>query len=217
MAFREWGHKIGVAARFVTGAAIGGYAFAGFSHNMASVAEVTGASMHPTINPHLPPRSRSPSDKRPGEWMLIESFSQRTLGRIQRGDVVWFVAPDNPRRGMIKRVIALPGDEVRLLRTAKGSRGSQRTLIVPNGRFWAEGDNPAADELGHMSCDSNDPNVGPVPIGLLRGRVVGVVWPPSRFGVMMERREAPPGRLVRISPKGAEPSGWRKYWNKGLL
>lgn len=193
-------------------AAFGLCASAGLVGYVVTVGEVTGASMHPTINPHLPARSTLPSDKQPGEWLIIERFSQRFLGSVRRGDVVCFVAPDDPRRLMIKRVIALPGDEVRPVSTGDG----RRTLIVPEGRFWAEGDNPAVRDDGtRVSTDSNDRNIGPVPLGLLRGRLVGVVWPPSRFGVLMERREASPGRLVRMAPDKDEP-GWRQFWKMGF-
>lgn len=44
-------------------------------------------------------------------------------------------------------------------------------LQVPAGHVWLEGDNL------ENSCDSRD--FGPVPQGLIRGRVICKVWPPN--------------------------------------
>lgn len=54
---------------------------------------------------------------------------------------------------------------------------------VPMGHCWVEGDNP------QLSRDSRD--FGPVPLGLVRGIVVGVMWPPSRVGFIQNRRGSP--------------------------
>jgi hypothetical protein len=51
---------------------------------------------------------------------------------------------------------------------------------VPPGHVWVEGDNPAL----HMCLDSNP--YGPVPVGLLVGRVRAVVWPFRRAGWVRE-------------------------------
>ncbi|KAI8918957.1 peptidase S24/S26A/S26B/S26C [Entophlyctis helioformis] len=51
---------------------------------------------------------------------------------------------------------------------------------VPQGHVWIEGDEP------HRGIDSRV--FGPVPIGLVIGRVLGVVWPPERFGSPLYRR-----------------------------
>ncbi|KAJ0610820.1 putative signal peptidase I [Helianthus annuus] len=44
---------------------------------------------------------------------------------------------------------------------------------VPEGHCWVEGDNSA------FSSDSR--TYGPIPLGLIRGRVTHVIWPPQRM------------------------------------
>ena len=41
-------------------------------------------------------------------------FVQRTLGKIERGDVVTFRYPKDTTKSFIKRIIALPGDTIRI-------------------------------------------------------------------------------------------------------
>uniref|UniRef100_A0A453GB50 Mitochondrial inner membrane protease subunit 2 n=1 Tax=Aegilops tauschii subsp. strangulata TaxID=200361 RepID=A0A453GB50_AEGTS len=56
---------------------------------------------------------------------------------------------------VVSRLIALPGDLVRL-------RGTTELLEVPEGHCWVEGDNPS------QSKDSR--TYGPVPLSCWRGR-----------------------------------------------
>ncbi len=49
----------------------------------------------------------------PGEFLLVNRLAYR-MGQIQRGDVVIFHYPLNPKEDFIKRAIGLPGDTVRV-------------------------------------------------------------------------------------------------------
>ncbi|KAL7568525.1 hypothetical protein ACA910_002641 [Epithemia clementina (nom. ined.)] len=98
------------------------------------------------------------------------------------GDVVVLQHPN--RKGTIcKRVLGLPGDTV--LRPSR--RGG--LLVIPDGHLWVEGDNP--------SNSSDSRTYGPVPMALLRGRVLFRVWPLVRLGVDGHHQSA---ILVRGAP-----------------
>jgi len=76
---------------------------------------------------------------------------------IKRGDVVIARSPTSPTDIVCKRVVGLPGDRLDSWDT------------VPKGQAWLEGDN---------SSVSRDSRVyGPVPLGLLQGKVIARVWP----------------------------------------
>lgn len=50
-----------------------------------------------------------------GDYLLTEIISFRFLGRgIQRGDMIVFHAPEQPNLDFIKRIIALPGEKIKL-------------------------------------------------------------------------------------------------------
>ncbi|KAK6626344.1 hypothetical protein RUM43_006655 [Polyplax serrata] len=87
--------------------------------------------------------------------------------KIKRGDIIITQSPFNPKHNICKRVIAIPGDKVR-----KGFFSQ----IVPKGHVWLEGDNK------YNSFDSW--NYGPVPQGLIRGRVVCRIWPLSQIKLL---------------------------------
>ena len=116
-----------------------------------------------------------------GQWTYL-------LGDVERGDVVVMSYPVDPRLDYIKRVIGLPGDEIRM-------RGGD---VFVNGEHL---DEPYVDAMeddlhyltrvrpGHYfvlgdnrphSSDSRE--FGQVPRELLKGRVDLRVWPLSRAG-----------------------------------
>ena len=61
---------------------------------------VDGFSMRPTLQD--------------GEYILVNKLAYK-LGEPQRGDIVVFVFPVDPSEDLIKRVIGLPGDSIRVL------------------------------------------------------------------------------------------------------
>ncbi|XP_050369649.1 uncharacterized protein LOC126787792 isoform X2 [Argentina anserina] len=118
-----------------------------------------GPSMLPTFNSS-------------GDVILTERVSHR-LGRIVPGDVVIIRAPYDPKKMVVKRVLALEGGKVSF--TDPQQHQIQHTnIVVPKGHVWIQGDNT------YLSRDSRE--YGPVPYGLIQGRVFFRAWPPRDFG-----------------------------------
>lgn len=94
-----------------------------------------------------------------GDLLLQRPLSKSALlTNIDRGELVNFISPMNPRVLACKRVIGLPGDRI-LHNTVP--------FDVPPGHLWLEGDNPA------VSVDSRV--YGPVPMGLVQGKILARV------------------------------------------
>lgn len=131
--------------------------FAGYE-----VALVDGQSMQPTLNPH-PKILNSPDNGwNFSDWVLI-SHNERF--NVKVGDIVTLNNPTTPLDRDIKRVKAT---EHQVMQTYKGE-----TVVIPKGHMWVEGDNR------WLSKDSN--KYGPIPAGLVFGKAVAIVWPPSRW------------------------------------
>jgi signal peptidase I len=114
------------------------------------------------------------------------------------GDVVTFAQPDKPRRDLIKRVVALPGDTISIER--KRLIRNQTAVVEDwafhtDSRVWPDSDKvapsrrardhlvPTGIEHGSVFClgdnrdESQDSRVfGPVPRDTIRGRALLVYW-----------------------------------------
>jgi signal peptidase I len=111
---------------------------------------------------------------------------------IHRGDVVVFHYPRDPRKSYIKRVIALPGDELRIDdgRTYVNGRllpepyvprkfhdsRSQDAMVIPPDEYFVMGD--------HRSISSDSRDFGPVSGELIYGKAAFVYWPAEDMGVI---------------------------------
>jgi len=113
---------------------------------------------------------------------------------IERGDVVVFrhPAPYDPLRSYIKRVIALPGDTLRVDRGRVYVNGklllepyvppefrdtrSLEETVVPADSYFMMGD--------HRSISSDSRDFGPVDRSLVYGKAVFVYWPTRDAGVV---------------------------------
>ncbi|KAK4127367.1 LexA/Signal peptidase [Parathielavia appendiculata] len=109
-----------------------------------------------------------------GEWLLVSRLHRFGRG-IEVGDVVAYNIPINEEMG-VKRVLGMPGDYV-LMDTppdGEGEGGGGGNMIqVPRGHCWIVGDNLAASRDSRL--------FGPVPLALIRGKVIASVRSFSEF------------------------------------
>jgi signal peptidase I len=109
---------------------------------------------------------------------------------IHRGDVVVFLYPHDHTKSYIKRVIALPGDDLRIDHGIVWVNGialkesyvplkyeddrSQPEMIIPQGEYFMMGD--------HRIISSDSRDFGPVPRHLIYGKAAFVYWPVDQAG-----------------------------------
>jgi signal peptidase I len=123
--------------------------------------------------------------------LFINKFAYR-FEKIERGDVVVFYYPRDPQKSYIKRVIALPGDDLRIdagqvyvngkllsepyvPRRYRDTR-TQEEMVIPQGEYFVMGD--------HRSISSDSRDFGPVPRDLIYGKAAFVYWPTVDIGVV---------------------------------
>jgi signal peptidase I len=138
---------------------------------------VQGASMEPSLHN--------------GQRLLVDKIVYR-IRPPQRGEIVVFRYPADPRRRFIKRVMGLPGDQIEVRRHKLyingvaveesyingPTYGDFGPFIVPENTVFVLGDNR------NNSDDSRFSDVGAVPLELIVGRALFVYWPPSRISVI---------------------------------
>jgi signal peptidase I len=123
--------------------------------------------------------------------LFINKFAYR-FGDIQRQDVVVFIYPGDHTKSYIKRVIARPGDELRIDHGQVYVNGtalrepyvpqkyqddrSESVLTVPAGEYFVMGD--------HRTISSDSRDFGPVPRSLIYGKAAFVYWPMDQAGVV---------------------------------
>lgn len=95
---------------------------------------------------------------------ILHSRLLLLLYPLQRGTLVTSISPTDPTHQVLKRVIGIESDSVYLDGSGGGTKG---WVTIPKGHVWLEGDNSG------NSIDSRE--YGPVPKGLLRGRVIARV------------------------------------------
>lgn len=123
--------------------------------------------------------------------LFINKFVYR-ISAIERGDVVVFHYPRDPEKSYIKRVIALPGDRLRIDRGVVWLNGHRQLenyvpeefrdlksvseMEIPPGYYYMMGD--------HRSISSDSREFGPVERSLIYGKAVFVYWPTKDAGVV---------------------------------
>jgi signal peptidase I len=123
--------------------------------------------------------------------LFINKFAYR-VGDIQRGDVVVFLYPHDHSKSYIKRVIALPGDKIRIEQGRVYVNGkriaepyvperftddrSEAQIVLPAREYYVMGD--------HRSISSDSRDFGPVDRDLIYGKAAFVYWPMEQAGVV---------------------------------
>jgi signal peptidase I len=111
---------------------------------------------------------------------------------IQRGDVIVFRYPRDPEKSYIKRVIAVPGDRLRIDhgRVFVNGRLLREPYVPPeyrDNRSLAEMTLPPGDYYvmgDHRSISSDSRDFGPVDRSFIYGKAVFVYWPARDVGVV---------------------------------
>jgi signal peptidase I len=114
------------------------------------------------------------------------------IASIHRDDIVVFHYPRDPEKSYIKRVIALPGDRLRIdsgqvyvngKRLAESyvperyrDTRSLEEMVIPEDEYFVMGD--------HRSISSDSREFGPVDRDLIYGKAVFVYWPTKDAGVV---------------------------------
>ena len=114
------------------------------------------------------------------------------LGDIHRGDVIVFRYPRDPSKRYIKRVIALPGDRLRIDRGKLIVNGQVVQEPYVPARFSDDRSIPAetipAHEYfvmgDHRSISSDSREFGAVDRSLIDGKAAFVYWPMDQAGVV---------------------------------
>ncbi len=135
---------------------------------VAEAYEIKGRSMAPTFHN--------------GERVVV----LKVLYGVERGSVVIFSSRDDPTKDLIKRVIGLPGEHVRIEPGRVLVDGKPLEERYIKDQAFGEYDAPVDEVLGPNEYfvlgdnrdDSHDSRrFGPVPIEALKGRVVVRWWP----------------------------------------
>jgi signal peptidase I len=138
---------------------------------------VEGTSMQPEL--------------RDQDRLFINKFAYH-FENISRGDVVVFHYPLDPSKSYIKRVIALPGDTLRIADGRVYVNGkrvaepyvparyrddrSYPTIIIPAHEYFVMGD--------HRSISSDSRDFGPVNRNVIYGKAAFIYWPADNMGVV---------------------------------
>ena len=154
--------------------------------------EVAGDSMTPALLP--------------GDFLLLRRGPPPREDAYGRIVITEDPRPEGEGRLLLKRVIGLPGEA---LRVGGGMQVNGRHLLEP----YAHGNDPAEQHRGvhrlaedtyfllgdHRAASTDSRDFGPVARERLSATAVLRYWPPNRFG----RLEAPPRRFLGAAPEPA--------------
>lgn len=129
--------------------------------NVCHVAKIEGSSMRPTLNAN----ERSITS----DWIFLWKFNCKKAFNLNRDDIILFKSPMDPDKVYCKRIKGVQYDSIRTRHPYP-----RNVVNIPRNHIWVEGDNVL------HSLDSN--NFGSVSTGLVVGKAIKVIWPPSRWG-----------------------------------
>ena len=123
--------------------------------------------------------------------LFINKLAYR-VGDIHRGDVVVFLYPHDHQKSYIKRVIALPGDDLRIdhgrvFVNGKRLSGEVCSAAIRRRPLFARNDRAGARILrdGRPPFDlERQPGLRPVDRELIYGKAAFVYWPMEQAGVV---------------------------------
>ncbi len=143
--------------------------------NLASArVRVDGTSMVPTLQD--------------GEFVLVNKLSYK-FGEVERGDIIVFHFPLNPTEDLIKRVIGLPGDVVKVQdgHVYVNNIMLNETYIADPPNYTSDLQVPADSffVLGDNRNNSHDSHSwGVLPREKIVGKAVVIYWPPPFWKVL---------------------------------
>ena len=148
---------------------------------------VDGFSMLPTLHD--------------GEYVLVNRLAYRS-GLPERGDIIVFLSPVNDQ-DLIKRVIGLPGDQVRVDdgQVLVNGVALDEPYIAAAPLYQGEWTVEAGDlfVLGDNRNDSSDSHAwGLLPVENVIGKAVLTYWPPPNWKLIEHLQSA---RLVPLSSR----------------
>ena len=124
-----------------------------------------------------------------GEILIVNKLAYK-LGKIERGDILTFHYPLNPKLDYIKRIIGLPGDKVTISKGLVYVNGNalyepyinnhpedEDNWLVPENMVFVLGDNR------RESSDSR--SWGFVPTDYVIGKAIAVYWPPGHIRILI--------------------------------
>jgi len=124
-----------------------------------------------------------------GQFVLVNKIAY-LFHAPERGDVIVFHEPDQPDRDLIKRVIGLPGDTIKLDGSTVWVNGTQlnepyitqrnnpaaESVTVPASDYFVMGDNrPVSEDSRYF---------GFVPKDYIVGKAILVYWPLSQWQML---------------------------------
>lgn len=142
---------------------------------------VLGSSMYPTLHDND---------------LLVASKISYKLHNPQRGDIIVFKPPDEASRDFIKRIIALPGEHLRIVNSVVYINGqvlrepylpekwtynnnwpaTGEAMVIPPGEYFVMGDNR------NHSSDSR--TFGPIALEAILGKAEVRIWPLNQTGLL---------------------------------